>query len=75
MVYMNNDKNRIDTKKLTIKHKVAKILNDLDLHACDYGYDLLLNEGIAMKEFGYTWLEIDKALNDKLDLLGLRLAI
>ncbi len=51
-------------------NKIARTLKDLGLKNGDNGFDYLLGEGIAMRECGLTWREVNKALEDKLDLLG-----
>lgn len=61
----------INNQMSKIELKVTKLLKNMDLREGTMVFNKLLNEGVAMRQFGLTWKEIDKGLSDKLELIGL----
>lgn len=52
--------------------RIKAIVSNLDVASTDNAYSYLYNEGMAMREYGFTYSDIEEALADKLELLGLR---
>jgi uncharacterized protein YpuA (DUF1002 family) len=67
---MRHDILMVVTKE-QIQKNIKNILNNLDVQHEDNSFDYLLNEGIAMREFGLTYKQIEKTLEEKLDNIGL----
>lgn len=65
------DSKEIKTVPTKTELKVIKIINNIDpmirLYPTSMAY--LISEGVAMREIGYTWKRIDKALADKAEYL------
>lgn len=58
------------TDRQRVTDKIVKILWNLGVNSTDSDFLYLLEEGQVMREMGYTYKQIDKALEDKRDLRG-----
>lgn len=54
-----------------VKVKAAKLLNSLDVYPKDYGYVPLFTNILALNELGRDWTEIESAVEEQIDLLGM----
>ncbi len=57
-------------KHLDNRIKIMRILDNLDIDESMPVYLTLVNEGVATRNLGYPLDRIKKALEDKLDLMG-----